>query len=46
MVSSGNKYFAQSNEYAHFRISIAKPEVDEIIEGFEKIRQAITGLLK
>lgn len=46
LVSSGSKYFAQGSDYAHFRISIAKPEVNEIIDGFEKIEQAIIGLIK
>lgn len=45
LVSSGRKCFSQGSDYAHFRISIAKPEVNEIIDGFEKIKQAITGLL-
>ncbi len=46
LVSSGSKHFAQGSDYAHFRISIAKPEVDEIIEGFEKIKQAITEVIQ
>ena len=46
LVSSGSKHFAHGSDYAHFRISIAKPEVNEIIDGFEKIEQAIIGLIK
>jgi len=46
LVSSGSKSFAQNSHYAHFRISIAEPETSEIIEGFEKIGQAIAGLIK
>ena len=45
-VSSGSKHFSQSSDYAHFRISIAKPNTNEIIEGFEKIGQAIAELIK
>lgn len=42
-VSAGSKYFANGSDYAHFRVSIAMVEVNDIVEGFSRIKQAISG---
>ncbi len=45
-VSAGSKCFAHGSDYAHFRISIATVDLEDIIEGFNKIKQAISGEIR
>ncbi len=42
-VSAGNYSYANGSDYAHFRISIAMVDLEDIIDGFNKIKQAISG---
>ena len=42
-VSAGNNCYANGSDYAHFRISIAMVDLEDIIDGFNKIKQAISG---
>lgn len=43
LVSSGGNYFPSKSDYAHFRISIASTDLDEIRQGFLSIKIALAG---